>query len=179
MTAVTWVLESEIFPESHPPVRDAISRAGHSLVEWSDDWTFDPPPARLFSGPTVFHGSLGNAAHVNDHFNWKPGSFCDASMFCCSYWYEHKRQWLIHDQYTFTTVNELVNGTRDIADLVGAADQIFVRPDSPLKPFSGRVVNVEALTPERTLKDRHLKLDEILSMAYKLLLERNKHDNCT
>lgn len=146
MTIVTWVLEPEIFPESHPPIRDAITRAGHNIVEWSDAWISDGPPARLSSGPTAFHGSLGNAAHINNNFDWNPGSFCDTDRFRCSYWYDHKRQWLIHDQYTFTTVAELVENTRDIADSIGAADKFFVRPDSPLKPFNALVVDTENLT---------------------------------
>lgn len=149
MTTVTWVLESEIFPESHPPVREAITRAGHNIAEWSDAWVTNGPPARLTSGLTIFHGSLGNAAHINDHFDWNPGSFCDTDRFRCSYWYGHKREWLIHDQYAFTTVAELVENSRDIADSIGATDTLFVRPDSPLKPFSGRVVG----TANLTLKD--------------------------
>ena len=146
MTTVTWVLESEIFPESHPPVRDAILRAGHEIVDWQDSWLSDRPPSRLSSSPTVFHGSFGNAAHVDNHFDWVPGSFCKTDRFLCSYWYDHKRQWLIHDQYTFTTVGELVENTRDIADSIGATCQVFVRPYSPLKPFSGRVVDTKNLS---------------------------------
>lgn len=148
MPSVTWVLESDVFPESHAPIRDAVRRAGHSIAEWSDTWIADGPPVRLSSGPTVFHGSLGNAAHVSDNFDWTPGSFCDTDRFRCSYWYDYKRQWLIHEQYTFTTVAELVENAPEIAESVGSADAIFVRPDSPLKPFSGRVVNVSDLTPK-------------------------------
>jgi hypothetical protein len=33
-----------------------------------------------------------------------------------------------------------------MAERMGSADRLFVRPDSPLKPFSGRVVEVESLT---------------------------------
>lgn len=148
MPAVTWVLESDVFPESHPPIRDAILRAGHTIVDWSDSWVTDGPPARLSSGPTVFHGSLGNAAHVDAHFGWTPGAFCDTDRFRCSYWYDHKRQWLIHDRYTFTTVADLVDNAPAVAESVGSAGTIFVRPDSALKPFSGRVVNVFDLTPK-------------------------------
>lgn len=145
MSPIIWVLESIVFPESHPPLREAIDRAGYRVVDWSDDWSNSP--AWLSSGPTIFHGSLGNAALVHQKFNWTPGSFCDTDKFCCSSWYAHKQQWLIHEKYRFTTVAQLVENATDIAESVGAADALFVRPDSPLKPFSGRVVNVAGLTP--------------------------------
>ena len=146
MKTITWVLESDVFPESHPPIRAAILRAGHDIVDWSDAWTTEEPPSLLSSVPTVFHGSLGNAAYINENFDWNPGSFCDPNRFRCSSWYHHKQKWLIHDKYALTTVIELIDNTRDIADSIGASDTIFVRPDSPLKPFSGRVVNVANLT---------------------------------
>ncbi len=41
MSTVTWVLESDVFPESHAPIREAVARAGHKIVEWSDDWIAD------------------------------------------------------------------------------------------------------------------------------------------
>lgn len=145
---VTWVLESGVFPNSHTSLRDAIRDAGHSLVDWLDSWQSEKPPKRLSNGPTVFHGSLGNAAYVNDQLDWTPGSFCDADRFRCSYWYDIKRHWLIHERYVFTTVAELVENAPTIAENVGATNALFVRPDSPLKPFSGRVVNVSGLTPK-------------------------------
>lgn len=147
MPAVTWVLESDIFPESHLPIREAIRRAGHPIVEWSDSWVADGPPSRLSAGPTFFHGSLGNAALVHNQFGWTPGSFCDTERFRCSSWYDHKTQWLINDRYEFTTVANLVENAQAIASSVGSANSIFVRPDSPLKPFSGRVVETLNLTP--------------------------------
>lgn len=146
MTNVTWVLESEVFPESHPSIREAIKRAGHVIVDWSEDWIEQGPPARLSVGPTIFHGSLGNAALVHDCFDWNPGSFCDVEKFRCSSWYDHQRRWLLHEEYTFTTVEKLLKRPREIADSIGGGDQLFVRPDSPLKPFSGRIVGARKVT---------------------------------
>ena len=148
MSSVNWVLESDMFPTSHGPLRDAIRRAGHTIIDWSDDWLIDGAPVRLSSQPTIFHGSLGNAAHVYENFDWKPGSFCDARKFCCSYWYKHYQPWLIHEKYAFTTVANLIENTAEIASSIDSPHAIFVRPDSPLKPFSGRVVSTTDLTPK-------------------------------
>lgn len=38
--------------------------------------------------------------------------------------------------------NDLVANAADVASSIGCTDRVFLRPDSPLKPFSGRVVDV-------------------------------------
>jgi len=146
MQPINWLLESNIFPESHPPLRDAILRAGHTIIDWSDSWITDGAPTQLSAESTVFHGSLGSAAYVYNNLDWTPGSLCNTQKFYCSEWYEQYRHWLVHEKYAFATVTELIENSKDIAQSVGASNSIFVRPDSPLKPFSGRVVNVDGLS---------------------------------
>lgn len=143
---VIWVLEPDIFPETHVPIRNAIRNRGHRLVEWSDAWWSDGVPAQVPSTSIVFHGSLGNAARIASDLHWTPGSFCPVESFRCSSWYESARQWLVHKDWHICTANELVARAPMIAKQLGATDRIFVRPDSPLKPFSGRVVEIADLT---------------------------------
>lgn len=145
MPGVNWVLESYVFPNSHQTIREAILRSGHRIIDWNESWITNGAPEFLSNEPTVFHGSLGNAAFVNDHFNWAPGSFCDVERFRCSSWYDENSKWLLHREYTFTTVASLVEDSKQVADSIGARGFIFVRPDSPLKPFSGRVLETENL----------------------------------
>jgi hypothetical protein len=140
MGNVTWILESDVFPETHLPVRDAIRRIGHSVVNWDDAWWNDGFPVDLTS-PIVFHGSLGNAALITERLNWRPGSFCPVDAFRCSTWYESARPWLLHSNWHILPAN-----AAGVAKLVGSSSKLFVRPDSPLKPFSGRIVDVESLT---------------------------------
>lgn len=146
MTRTTWVLESEIFPDSHSPLRAAVVDAGHRLMDWSDAWWSDGFPADLGGAGTFFHGSLGNAARINDELDWNPGSFCDTSAFRCSSWYDAAREFLLHSDWRFLPANKFVDSAADIASSLGCTDRIFVRPDSPLKPFSGRVLDVASVT---------------------------------
>ena len=55
MAQVTWVLESEIFPESHPPLRKAVCDAGHRLVSTVAS---APPIGTVRSPLYVRHASL-------------------------------------------------------------------------------------------------------------------------
>lgn len=146
MTPVTWVLEPDIFPETHAPIRNAIRDAGHRLVDWSDAWWSDGVPSQIPSSSVVFHGSLGNATRIASQLHWNPGSFCQDQAFRCSTWYDSARRWLVHSDWHICTALELVARAREIAAQLNSADRLFVRPDSPLKPFSGRVVDVATVS---------------------------------
>ena len=146
MSTVTWVLESEVFPKSHQSLRDAICTAGHQVVDWSDTWWQDGIPRRVGGGPTVFHGSLANAAAINDQLSWSPGSFCDTPTFNCSNWFAPAREWLLHTDWQILAADEFVESAALVCKQLGCGDQVFVRPNSPLKPFSGRVLNVDEVS---------------------------------
>ncbi len=142
MTATTWVLEPDIFPNSHAPLRAAIRDTGQRLVEWDDAWWIDGIPGNIDNANTFFHGSLGNAARIHTELGWSPGSYCNPSVFCCSSWYDAAREWLLHSDWRFLPADTFVDTVTDVAAALGCTDRIFVRPDSPLKPFSGRVLDL-------------------------------------
>ncbi|MFN3152524.1 ATP-grasp domain-containing protein, partial [Bremerella sp.] len=146
MTKVTWILESEVFPDTHAPLRTAITDSGHDLVDWRDHWWSDGIPTTIPNSPVVFHGSLGNAARIQNQLAWSPGSFCPVESFHCSSWYEAARPWLVHADWLICPAIDLVTDTASIATKLQSDGRLFVRPDSPLKPFSGRVVDTNSLT---------------------------------
>ena len=146
MSNVTWILESDVFPETHVSIRSAIRMLGLTLMDWTDDWWSDGVPPSVPKTSVVFHGSLGNAVRIADKLRWSPGSFCPVHAFHCSSWYESARQWLIHTDRHFCRANELVVNAPSIAAKLNTTDLLFVRPDSPLKAFSGRVVDVNNIS---------------------------------
>ena len=146
MTDITWGLESEVFPDTHHELRAAIVGAGHNLIDWDDAWWTHGIPSIIPNTVTFFHGSLGNAAKVHNELNWLPGSFCDARVFQCSKWYSDAKEWLLHPDWRILSAESFVKDPRLVADEVGAGTEVFVRPDSPLKPFSGRVLKVAEIS---------------------------------
>lgn len=146
MDTVTWVLESDVFPNSDAGLRRAILDAGHTIVDWDDAWWSDGLPPGLGKSVTVFHGSLGSADRIARELDWCPGSYCNTAAFLCSAWYDRARPWLLHSDWRILPANAFVANAASIADDLGCADRIFVRPDSPLKPFSGRVVETSSVT---------------------------------
>lgn len=146
MSSTTWILEPDVFPETHASIRAAIRQLGFPLYDWSDSWWNKGIPTTIPSTHVIFHGSLGNAARIAQELNWSPGSFCPVEKFNCSAWYESARPWLIHEQWRFTTANELAAHARAIAEELHSTNRLFIRPDSPLKPFSGRVLDVDQIS---------------------------------
>jgi hypothetical protein len=56
----------------------------------------------------------------------------------------------LHEKWEVLPASQFVRDSDAVMDRLGAKDSVFVRPDSPLKPFSGRVlergqVNLAAL----------------------------------
>ncbi len=146
MSEITWVLEPDVFPESNSSLRRAIKSSGHRLLDWDDLWWQEGVPAHVADANTFFHGSLGNAARIHGELNWCPGSFCDQAAFCCSALYDDATEWLLHSDWRFLPANELVAKAVEVAASIGCTDRVFVRPDSPLKPFSGRVLDVATIS---------------------------------
>lgn len=142
---MNWVLESEVFPRSHAELRASVVAQGHRIVDWQDNWW--PSAWPKFDGePTVFHGSLGNAARIRDSVSWRPGAYCDVTRFCCTEWYPLATAWLLNREWRCVTAEELVANRDQIVADVGHDDSLFVRPNSPLKPFSGRRLSRDQIT---------------------------------
>lgn len=146
MTPVTWILESDVFPNSHAALRQAIVDAGLRTIDSNDDGWLHEPPEFEPGTPIVFHGSLGNAAISEMKQIWYPGSFCPVNDFCCTAWYPRTNRWLLHERWRCLSTNEFVANAADVAPALGCTKQLFVRPDSPLKPSSGRVLDVDAIS---------------------------------
>ncbi|MFN0198323.1 MAG: ATP-grasp domain-containing protein [Planctomycetaceae bacterium] len=96
----------------------------------------------------IFRGSLGNANRIVAELDWCPGAICATNAFYCSSYYEHAKRWLLHEKWAFSTVEAMVAEPTEIAGKLARENQVFVRPDSPLKPFSGRVISLNNLTLE-------------------------------
>src|SRR5436190_1905079 len=137
--SMTWILEREVFPNGDC-IRGAAAEAGHRVIDWSDDWWANSEWPRL-DGPILFHGSLGNAARISGVLSWKPGAYCQTAKFHCSAWYGTAAKWLLHERWEVLPASQFVRHADAVMETLGAQDSVFVRPDSPLKPFTGRVLS--------------------------------------
>jgi hypothetical protein len=143
-TDVTWVLERDAFSSGDERLVSALS--GHQIIAWQDErWESGLWP-RLEGGAVVFHGSLGNAARIVTELPWRPGAFCNVQAFACSAWYPRALPWLLNRDWRVLLASELVANAGRVLDELGNPARVFVRPDSPLKPFSGRVLAADRIS---------------------------------
>jgi hypothetical protein len=145
---INWILEREVFNDNHDRLAEAAIKAGHKVTSWDDFWWENGNWPSLENEPAIFHGSLGNANRIASDLSWRPGVFCNTSAFECRAWYESAKSWLLHEKWVFSTVSEFVSEPDRCLAEIGSPESFFVRPDSPLKPFSGRVIQREKLSFE-------------------------------
>lgn len=143
---VSWVVEPGVFSVPCAAMETAIRGAGHQVVQWQDDWWTTGRWPRLENEAVIFHGSLGNAARMKTETTWQPGAYCDTAAFTCSTWYARARPWLLHRAWQILPANELAADPVAALKRLDCAGEVFVRPNSPLKPFAGRVLPRNRIT---------------------------------
>jgi len=146
---IQWVLEQDVLPELHEKMARSIRACGMSVIPWQDDWKSTGDWPQLTSQRAIFHGSLENAAFVRNEIPWKPGAYCNVERFQCSSWYPSTSRWVFNQPWKVMPAQELIATARSVAHELAAGERLFVRPDSPLKPFSGRVVEVNDISLDR------------------------------
>lgn len=142
---ISWIVEPVVFPDRYQHFIAAIKRAGHELLIWDETTTLESVPAPEHD-VCVFHGSLGTAANIRKAARWSPGAYCNIDGFHCSAWYPTAREYLLASQWGRATVQSLVDDPLGVAGDLACDGRLFVRPDSPLKPFSGRVCTLSNLS---------------------------------
>ncbi len=146
---LTWILERDMFTDNHDRLASAVENFGQEVIAWNDDWWKKSKFIAYNGKNAIFHGCLSNAARINSETEWNPGAFCNVEAFKCSSWYPTAEPWLLNSKWVLTTVREFVENPEKALQQIGVEDKFFVRPDGPLKPFSGRVLK----TGNISLKD--------------------------
>lgn len=148
-----WIEEREVFAPEWDRLIEEVKAEGHEVVCWPPAWTeLDALPTHLWEGENrvFFHVSLELAARLAALLHdVSPGVLCDEQALRCSAWYGDFETELVHQHaWYMTTARALVEQGVD-ARVVGGGAACFVRPDSPLKPFSGRVLARDGITLDR------------------------------
>ncbi|KAL3913796.1 MAG: hypothetical protein SGILL_006352 [Bacillariaceae sp.] len=145
---LTWILEKNCHYDDEKlpnPLEPAALEAGHEVARWKEqDWEWEPSRRPKIANGAIFHGTLGvaDALANGEKKDWFPSlvSFCNTEAFICSNYYPMVKNWLIHQKWHATTVAKFVENPEEAFNELGSSDAVFVRPDSPLKAFSGRVL---------------------------------------
>lgn len=143
-----WILEQEAFPDEHLRFAQAARALGHQVVVWDELWWQTQRwPLGQPGQPMLFRGSLGNVARVAQALDWRPGVFGVVEDFECAAWYERAEPWMLPGSWRLTTAQEAIEDlTIAQAMVTDQEPRLFVRPQSPLKPFAGKVLTPAQLS---------------------------------
>lgn len=144
-----WLIEPQAFTNPkvyHENFKIALQDQGHQYALWNDEcWDRGLPD--FHEEKVLFHGSLGNAARITRECpTWTPGAYCNVTTLAFSHWASAVGDNLLNLNHRILPANELVANPQVTLKALGSPDRVFVRPDSPLKEFSGRLLPADGLT---------------------------------
>lgn len=142
---MNWIIENDGFTNGDI-LLPALKTLNKPYKIWNDEF-WNTKEYESFPKNSIFHGSLGNASKIKKELNFLPGSLCDEIGFSYSYIYENYKEFVLTDNIIFTTINKLMENKEILKTITKETKKIFARPNSPLKEFSGRILDSENLTP--------------------------------
>lgn len=129
----TWIIEADLNAAAER-LAEAALRTGAEVVRWRGEERALPPAGTA----AIFYGSLGDCARFEGR--WRPGVLGDGDALRHARWIEVAGDLALNQAFVATTVEQ-------VGRIQVPWDPVFVRPDSAFKPFSGRVVPRDALSP--------------------------------
>jgi len=150
---VGWLLDAGVFEDYHDELAAAIIRHGYLVksvrrprppYSWDD---VTPGYRGVFpkDACVIAHGDIDLIQRVKRDNRWQPGAFATIENFFCSRYFPQLEPWLLNRRYSILPFNELPNQSGRLFAEYGDNGHIFVRPDSPLKDFTGQLVSQAAM----------------------------------
>lgn len=147
--SVGWLLDASVFDSYHDELADAIVRNGFVVKSinrpnppygWDDT---DSAYRRAFPDGScvVTHADIDLVNRVRSDARWSPGAFATVDHFFCSHYFPHFLKYLLNHDHVMLPFSALAPRSKELFDRFGRERRIFVRPDSPLKLFTGLVVS--------------------------------------
>lgn len=137
---MNWLLESELFGEDEKPLIAALQKFGIAYTEVK----FGTPYEKyigLVKEPTVFHGSLQFGKLIQK--NPSPIIvFCNLPNLECTRYYPYFGDHLLNGDYLMLPFGDLDRRKDWLFDTFSDNGEIFIRPSSGFKTFTGRTLEV-------------------------------------
>lgn len=155
-TRVNWLLDGEMFADYHDELVTAIRGCNGTAIsvrrprppyDWDDvgdSFRNSFPP----NSCVVTHGDLDLVSRVIAHGDWSPGAFATFENFACESYYPHFGRRLLNHDHVTLPFGEFLQQAGSLFDRFGRDDRLFVRPNSPLKSFTGQTIDRASLVKD-------------------------------
>jgi hypothetical protein len=144
---VNWLIDADQFDGYRDDLVACIRSLGHEVrfvhtpsppYRWEDEGC---SYRRAFpkDACVVTHGDIELVTRVRREKLWKPGAFATIEKFACSSYYRWFGRFILNQDHVMLPFGELDRKRDYLFDKFGTDNRIFIRPDSPLKFFTGQV----------------------------------------
>lgn len=106
----------------------------------------------------LFRGTLNLGRDVL-RTSWIPGAYMDEKNLRCSTYYTYFGKYLLNNKYFMLPLGELIRRREEVLEYFRSDGELFIRPDSNMKPFRAGVFNLKVLNTMQSLGSE-LKRDE-------------------
>lgn len=153
---VGWLIDTVAFESYWEELVKAVERNGMKAVpvtrpampyQWDDvDCSYRNAFPR--GSCVVTHGDIDLVARVRKDGLWTPGVFATTKHFYCSHYFAHFGYFLLNRRYAMIPYGELPRCIDFLMETFGVDGEIFVRPDTPLKSFTGQIISEEEFSKD-------------------------------
>jgi hypothetical protein len=162
-----WLLETDRFGEELNLLMREVQRQGMavgvaSYVPMGGDATY----LEIFNEGdcVVAYGSIEFCRRVQAESRWVPGAYLDPVRYSCLCYYRFLGHLILAQEYAFVPFGELEQKKDFLYQWYGEEDTLFLRPNSPCKPFAGQLVYREKFD-EQVAKMGHWDLSQELCVV--------------
>ncbi len=153
---VGWLLDGDLFEGYRDNLVAAIREQGHDVklihapsppFRWDDvgcSYRETFPEGMC----VITHGDIELVSRIYRERRWTPGAFATVEQFFCSSYACWYGQYLLNREYSMLPFGELDRCKDFLFETFGRDGQVFVRPDSPLKLFTGQLVGRETFAAD-------------------------------
>lgn len=138
---VKWLLEPETFKGEAQPLVDALEKLGIEHKVWKFGQPYENgKKAFKDEDCVIFYGSLQFSRVLKREAKWVPGIYCNLPKFECLYYYPRFGNHLANADYVMMPLGELQRRKDWLFEKLGKDNQLFIRPSSGFKSFTGELV---------------------------------------
>ncbi|MGL5063978.1 MAG: ATP-grasp domain-containing protein [Microcoleus sp.] len=157
---VNWILEEGVFGGSLTTLVTEIRQQGHNVK--IIDYTRGLTDYQQFFPQTecaIFYGSLYIAERIlSCNESWKPEIIGTIENYHCTAYYPHLKPWLLNAEGYILPLSELSASIAENPKLLFNLEEskrLFLRPNSPLKPFAGGLYSHREIADLESFMKRH------------------------
>jgi hypothetical protein len=154
-----WLIEAGIYGVEADPLLTEVRRQGMAAetvafhpLQKEKSWVIAGRPLAA-RDCVIGYGTFPFAREIQLHCRWVPGAWCDPANLDCTAYFAYFGKFLLNQPYAILPGVEAIRQRDWLFDVLGTDDEVFVRPASCHKLFTGRSVYRDdfpaALAPSR------------------------------